>query len=125
LNFVNTISSSVSGCSNKEDCLSNIILSLAYLIVLALWFGFLSVLGYAAQDRRSKRMAQILIAAEVMVLLVSLFDAKHYPNILGLVISLTDATLAVWVISLAYRLMRANGGRVVSPTRRHRSKAQL
>lgn len=127
LNFVNAISASVSGCTNHNgDCVSNMLLSMMYFIVVAVWFGFLSVLGYAAQDKRSKRLAQVLIAAEVMVALVAAFDAKHHPDTLGLVTSLIDLAFAVWVITLAYRLMRSNGGRVVAPTtRRRRSKARL
>ncbi|HVC36718.1 MAG TPA: hypothetical protein VNE40_04750 [Candidatus Dormibacteraeota bacterium] len=115
LNLVNTVASSISGCSNASgDCVSNILLSLIYFLLIALWFGLLSIFGYAAQDRRSRKLAQILIAAEVLVATVSLFDARHYPNILGLITSLIDFGLAIWIISLAFRLARANGGRVVT-----------
>ena len=117
LNFINAIFSGVSGCTNSSanDCVSNIILSLLFLILITVWFGFLAILGYAAQDKRSKRLALILLGAESLVALVALFDAKHHPNILGLLTSLIDAALAIWIAVLAYRLWRSGGGRVVSP----------
>jgi len=124
LNFINGVSGSVQECtSQNSDCLGNILLSLLFFMVLTAWFAFLSVLGYAAQDRRSKRLAQLLIAAEAGVALIALFDARHYPSYLGLITSLVDAGLAIWVGLLAFRLMRANGGRVVTnrPRRRRAS----
>lgn len=115
LNFVNGISGSVQECTTKNnDCVPNLVLSLLFFLVLTAWFAFLSVLGYAAQDRRSKRLAQLLLATEAAVALIALFDARHYPNYLGLFTSLIDAALAAWVALLAFRLVRANGGRVVT-----------
>jgi hypothetical protein len=69
------------------------------------------------------------MAAEFMVLVISLFNAKHYPDILGLVTSLTDAAFAAWIILLAFRLSRAKGGRITAsrnisnqPRRRARNR---
>jgi len=118
LNFINGIASSAQEChGNSTDCVSTIILSLLFFMVITGWFAILMVTGYAAQDRRSQRIAQLLFCAEGLVALVSLFDAKHHPNVLGLITSLVDAVLAVWVMVLAWRLMRAKGGRVVSKQR--------
>jgi len=122
LNFVNGTVSSVQECTTaNNDCLGGIILNLLFFLLITFWFAFLSVMGYAAQDRRSKRVAQILMGAEILVALVALFDAKHAPDLLGLLTSLVDAALAIWVAFLAFRLVRANGGRVVTTsTGRHR-----
>jgi hypothetical protein len=52
-----------------------------------------------------------------MILIISLFNAKHYPNILGLITSLVDAAFAIWIIWLAFRLTRAKGGRITGNQR--------
>lgn len=123
LNFVGGITGTAQQCSaSSSDCVGNIILSLLFFLLISFWFGFVWILGYSVQDRRNKRLAQLLVATEAMILLVSLFDAKHHPNILGLLTSLTDAGFAIWTIVLAWRLVRANGGRVT--TRHHPVKHQ-
>ena len=48
--------------------------------------GRLQALGFAAQDRRSRPLARILIAAEAIIAVVALFDLRHFPNVLGLLI---------------------------------------
>jgi hypothetical protein len=119
LGFINQIVSIVSTCVKHDgDCVSNSLVSLILVILIAIWLGFISALGYAAQDKRSKRLAQFLIGAEGFNVLISLFNAKHYPNTLGLITSVIDFAFAAWVIVLAWRLMRANGGRIVSPAAR-------
>jgi protein-S-isoprenylcysteine O-methyltransferase Ste14 len=115
LGIPNGLNSIITTCKDSHsDCFANTFLSFIYFILIVAWFGFLWVLGFAAQDRRSKRLATILIAAEALVLLISLFNARHHNDILGLVTSLIDAVLASWVIMLAWRLRQAGGGRVVS-----------
>lgn len=125
LNFVNAVSSSVSTCREANttyDCVSGIGIDVLYVILIAGWFGFIWVLAYAAQDRRNRRLALLLIGAELMVLAISLFNAKHFPNALGLVISLVDAAFAVWIIWLAFRLMMAKGGRITKHSARPRRR---
>lgn len=119
LNFVGAIVSSIASCheaTSTYSCVSDIGINLLYVILLAGWFGFIWILAYAAQDRRNHRLALILIGAEAMILAISLFNAKHYPNILGLLTSLVDAAFALWVIWLAYKLTRAKGGRITATT---------
>jgi hypothetical protein len=62
------------------------------------------------------------MGVEFLVLAVSLFNAKHYPNVLGLVTSLTDAAIAAWIMVLAWRLSRAKGGRITTPANRPRRR---
>jgi hypothetical protein len=113
LNFVNALQSSISACSAHSGCISNIVSNLLFIIVLAIWLMFLSAVGYRAQDKRSRNFATVLIASEALIVLVAAFDIKHAPNILGLITSIVDLALAAWVITLAYRLRKARGGRVV------------
>lgn len=123
LNFVNTVISIFQGCSGSTgDCVSGILLSFIYFLLVAGWFSFLAVLGYAAQDKRSKRLSQVLLGAELFVALIALFDLKHYPNIMGLIISLTDLVLALWIATIAFRLMRSGGGRIPTKQRAKRRR---
>jgi len=120
--FANNVYSSVAGCTGHgSDCVSNTLASLALIILTAIWFAFVAALGYIAQDRRSRRLARFLMLAESTTVVVALIDAKNYQNILSLIISLIDLSLALWVLLLAYRLSKANGGRVIiTPRKRQR-----
>jgi hypothetical protein len=124
LGFIGGIAGIISQCRSSDvaSCVQDSVVSLAYILILAGWFGFIAMLGYAAQDQRSHRLAKVLMAAEGLVLLISLFNAKHYPNALGLVTSLIDAALAAWVIILAFRLNRAKGGRITATATRPRRR---
>lgn len=116
LGFVGGIVSVIGDCHDQGfgECAPDTVVSFAYILLLAGWFGFVAMLGYAAQDQRSRKIARILMLAESLVVVVALFNARHHTNILGLLTSLTDAALAVWVIVLAFRLSRARGGRIVA-----------
>jgi hypothetical protein len=121
LGIANALNDTVVECRRDNgDCLGGLLLSTMFFILTALWFGFIWVLGYAAQERRSRRLAQLLIAAEVGVAMIAYFNATHYTNALGLATSVTDLVLAIWIIFLAFRLIRAGENRVV----RRRLKAQ-
>lgn len=123
LNILTAIGSVSGSCHNgTDDCVSNLITSMLYYLLIACWFGFLWMLGYTAQARRSKQLARILIVAEAFVALIAFFNAKHHTahDSLGLLVSIVDVVIALWVITLAFRLMRAKGGRVVSKHRARR-----
>ncbi len=118
LGIANALNSIVSTChSTHGDCVSNLIVSLIFFILTVVWFGFVWILGYNAQERRSHRLAWLLIAAEIFIAMIALFNAKHHTDMLGLGTSVVDLFLAIWVISLAFRLVRAGGGRVVTKQR--------
>ena len=121
LGIANGLNSIISTCVKHDECISNAIVSTIFFLLTAAWFAFVWVLGYTAQERRTKKLAIALICAEIMIAMVALFNAKHHTDLLGLSTSLIDLFLATWVIILAFRLMRAGGGRVVAPQRgRHR-----
>lgn len=117
LNLGNGANSIIANCRHHNDCVVNVLTSVVFYILVVIWFGSLWVLGYIAQDRRSKRLAQLLICAEALVALVALFNAKHHTDALGLFTSAVDLVLALWIIILAFRLMRAGNSRVVSRQR--------
>jgi len=117
LTLANEGNSVVTTCHNHGDCFSNLLSSLIFFMLTAVWFGVVWMLGYTAQEQRSRRLAQLLIVAELAIAVVAVFNAKHHTDILSLFTSLLDALLALWVISLAFRIVRAGGGRVVSRQR--------
>lgn len=120
LNVINAISSSVGQCLNGNGgCIGDVVLAIVYFLVVTVWFGALWLAGFAAQDRRSRRIAQFLIVAEALVFLVGLFDFTHHKeSILGTLISLVEMITAAYVVWLAFRLIRARGGRIRSRPRR-------
>lgn len=121
LGIANGANSVVTTCRHDStNCVSNLIVSLIFFILTAVWFGAVWLLGYMAQERRQRRLAQLLICAEGLIALVALFNAKHHTDILGLVTSLIDLGLAIWIVFLAFRLMRSGGGRVVARQRARR-----
>ena len=124
LGFIGGIASVVSQCKDNgvASCVQDSVVTLAYVLILAGWFGFIAMLGYAAQDQRSHRLAKVLILVEALVLMVALFNAKHFHDALGLITSLADAALAAWVILLAFRLNMAKGGRITTPAARPRRR---
>lgn len=126
LNFISGVSGSVSQClKGSGGCVSNIVLAILYFLIVTIWFGALWLAGFAAQDRRSRRIAQFLILAEGLVLLVGLYQLMHHHSILSALVALVEVITSVWVAWLAFRLIRARGGRVRSRTRRRPSQPEL
>jgi len=118
LNVVTGTVSTVSACrTDSGGCIGDLLLALIFFLLITGWFACVWMLGYAAQEFRSRRLAYLLIGAEVLIAMVALFNARHHTDIASLITSLVDFALAVWVITLAYRLARADGGRVVKKQR--------
>ena len=118
LSLVTGLDSVIGTCSTRHNnCVSNMLGTTLLFLLTAFVFGIIWVIGYAAQDRRSRRLAVLLIIIEAAVLLVAAFNASHHTSLLSLMASLTDASLAAWVIALAVRLIRANGGRIMASQR--------
>src|SRR4051794_7575424 len=77
LNIVNGLESIITTCRHESgDCVGNILTSIIFYILTVLWFGIVTVIGYTAQERRSKRLAQLLIAAEAIIALIAWFNIK-------------------------------------------------
>lgn len=117
LGFANGVNSAISACRSDEDCIVNIILSIIVFILTACWFAIVWMLGYLAQERRSRNVAFLLIGAEALIILVALVNAKGHTDALSLTTSVIDIILALWIITLAFRLMRSGGKRITTSQR--------
>jgi preprotein translocase subunit SecG len=125
LGIPNALVSIIPTCSNDHtDCVSNLIVSLIFLLLTAAWFGFVWLIAYAAQERRSKRFAWLLIACEGATAVIALFNSRHDSNYLTKATSIIDLILALWIIILAFRLARAKGGRIVKSSRSRKRRHQ-
>ena len=120
LNIATGIGSTVHACRTDTDCLGNVLINFVFYVVLIGWFVIVASLGFAAQMRRSRRLAQLLICAEGLIAFVAFWNARHHNNTLELITSIVDLVLAVWIIVLAWRLMKAGGGRVVTKRAKRR-----
>lgn len=119
LGMANGLNSVTTTCRHTgKDCISNLIVSIIFFMLTALWFGIIWSVGYMAEQRRSKLLARLLIAMELLVAVVAFFNARHHTDILSLLTSLVDLALAVWIITLAVRLMRSGGKRITRPRQR-------
>jgi hypothetical protein len=118
LGLINQVAAIISSCvSDASQCVEDSFVSLVFVILLGLWLGIVSTIGYAAQEKRSRKLAILLMACEFLILMVAVFNAKHTTNFFERLTSLTDIAIVLWVMILAFRLARANGGRIVSRTR--------
>jgi hypothetical protein len=126
LNFVTTLISIIGECTGgfNAACVSNALVSLILLMIIVFALGFLLVLGYAAQERRSSRLAKLLICAEALAAVIYLYDTQHAVTLFDHITNLFSCLLAIWVIILAWRLSRARGGRVVKLRSRKRAVAK-
>jgi hypothetical protein len=126
MNIADTIDSIVSHCSHTNgQCVVNMLTSIILYVGIIILFGVIAGLGYMAQEKRSKRLTRLLILSELVVFLFAAVNLKlglsSHSNAFGLFTSLFDLIFSVWVISLAFRLMKAGGGRVVNRNRRRTS----
>lgn len=126
LNFISGFSGTIHQCrTSSSGCVSDVITNLIFFILLTVMFGILWVVGFAAQDRRSRRIAKLLIAGELFLCLVGLFDLMHTKeSIINDIISVIEVASSLWISWLALRLIMAKGGRVRSRKVRKHTKAQ-
>ncbi|HET8709518.1 MAG TPA: hypothetical protein VFL85_04540 [Candidatus Saccharimonadales bacterium] len=113
--LITQLGPSIDDCiKSRGDCANEVMSSMAYVVLLGVWLIFVSVIGYAAQDRRNRRMAQLLIGCEAFIGLIALFNARHFPSFMGLISSLVNMGFALLAIYLAWNIIRSGGGRIVS-----------
>lgn len=117
LNVLNGITSSVKQCSaNSSGCVGDIVLAMMYFMLITIWFTAVWILAAAAQERRGRKLAFVLMGCEFVIFSVAVFNARSNSG-LEFVTSIVDALFALWVGLLAFRLFIHGGGRVTSSGR--------
>lgn len=123
---LNNIITLVQRCvGNSINCVGDAFVSLVMIVFAGAWFGFLSVLGYAAQDKRSQRLATALIVAQVGTAFAALAMMRLPGSWYVAVSAAIVFVIAIWVIVLAIRLRQAKGRRIVHTGRRRLSGTKL
>ncbi len=118
LGFINQVIGIVKSClEDSSQCVGDSVLSLVFVVLMAVWLGIVSVIGYAAQDKRSRKIAALLIGCELLILAVASFNAQHSTVLFEKLTSVVDAAIAIWIIVLAFRLIRAGSNRIVARQR--------
>jgi hypothetical protein len=123
LNIADALQSIITTClHNGNACVGNLLSSVIYYVLIIIWFGIILALGASAQSLRSKKLARLLICAELAVFVVAGYNIRlNIPpknGYLSLITSLVDVALSVWVMRLAYNLTKAQGGRLVKGRQR-------
>lgn len=126
LNIVTGLNSVITICThNSSSCVSNMLASIFYYFLVIGWFAIILTLGITAQNSRSRRLAQLLILAELAVFCVAAFnihlDLAYHNGLIDVLTSLVDIFFSLWIISLAYRLIKTRGKRVIRRPRRGRN----
>lgn len=117
-NMAGALNSIISTCSHTSgQCVTNMLTSTVFYLLIIFWFGIIVFLGFRAQLKRDRRIGRLLIIAECLVFVIAGYNIKsgitYHNGALSLFTSLADLILSVWVITLAYKLVRAKGGRIV------------
>ena len=121
LAFINGLITIATSCfGDGSSCLVNTIFSMFFVLVLAGWYGFVSMLGYATQQKRSRTLAKVLIVFEGITALVALFVIQNPAHFFDVIIGFIALGLAVWTSFLAFRLHQSKGGRIVASSSKRR-----
>ena len=77
LNIADALQSIISTCTHSGgSCVGNLLSSVIFYFLIVIWFGIILAIGLAAQQGRNKRLAQILICAELAVFVVAIYNIK-------------------------------------------------
>ena len=114
-------------CDSATTCVANSFIWIIIIFMVALWFFILSGLGYAVQMKRSRRLAKLLIAAELFTAFLAVMVFSHPSGPLSLIGGLATFAIAIATAIMAFRVHQAKGGRVVNTTggRQRRARKRL
>jgi uncharacterized membrane protein YqjE len=104
-------------CENSSECVTNSFLWIIIAFLFGGWYATLFAIGYFAQEKRSYKLARLLIAGELFTAFIALMLVKNPSSFysgLGAIIALL---FAAWVILLAWRIYKARGSRISSSSR--------
>ena len=132
LNIADALQSVIPTCIHSgNECVSNLLSSVIYYILIIICYGAILAVGISAQEKRSKRLGQLLIIFEAIVFVVAAYgiklDLTNHNAVLSLVTDVANVVLALWVGRLAIALVMSDGRRVVRrrPRQRHSPNKEL
>lgn len=106
----------VKNCESSAECVTNSFLWIIIAFMLACWYTALFAIGYFAQEKRSYKLARLLIAGELFTAFVALMLVKNPSSTYSRIGALVALCFAVWTIVLAYRIYKARGSRITTPS---------
>lgn len=116
----------IKNCENSTECVTNSFLWIIIAFMLACWYAALFAIGYFTQEKRSYKLARLLIAGELFTAFVALMLAKNPSSTYSRVGALVALFFAVWTIVLAWRIYKARGSRITTPpSKSKRSRRRL
>ena len=116
--IINNIIILIESCKSAPECAAAAMFSLFFVVSTAVWFGFLSMIGYKAEEQRSHKAAYALIVGEVATAAAAYGFFSNPGGFFGKLSAFLVLVSCGWVVYLAWRLARARGGRIVA----HRHK---
>lgn len=122
---INNLLTLIDSCRSGSECAVTALFSMVFIFMTFLWFFVLSAIGYAAEERRSRNLAYLLIAGQLATMAVAYGFFKHPANWFGMLSALIVLILAGWVIVLAWRLSKAKGKRIVARSVNNRPRKRL
>lgn len=113
LTFITGVVAIIQGCRTGNECVSNAFVSLILVLFVVGGYILLLIVGYLAQERRSSKLALLLIGLEAIASIIFLFDAKQAPDLIDRLINILSLVIAIWVAWVALQLYRSKGARIV------------
>ena len=107
-----------SNCENASECVTNSFLWIIIIFMLAGWYVALFALGYFAQEKRSYKLARVLIAGELFTAFVALMFVRHPSSFYGGFSAFVALIFALATTVFAYRIYKARGSRIT--TKQHK-----
>lgn len=118
LTMIGGIKDVASNCENAGECVTNSFLWIIIVFMLAGWYVALFAIGYFAQEKRSYKLARLLILGELFTAFIALMLFRNPSSFYGGAAALIAAILALWVTVLAYRLYKARGSRITTASKK-------
>ncbi len=101
-------------CENSSECVTNSFLWIIIVFMLAGWYSALFAIGYFTQEKRSYKLARLLILGELFTAFVAFMLARNPSSTYSRIGSLIALFFAAWVTILAYRIYKARGRRITT-----------
>ena len=108
----------IKNCDIGSQCVANSFLWLVILFMAGIWLFALSLLGYAVEMKRRPLPTKILIVGELITAFVAFMTVTHPSGPFTAFAAAITLAISLATAYMAWRVLQARGGRVVTRTRR-------